>query len=352
MTIIRTSFFACLFMAMPLQADEPLPVEVVLVRQLPLMLGTTLTGTIEARHSVQVGFRQGGRVVTVMVNEGDRVARGQALAQTDPTQQQQALRVAQAAENAARASQQQAEQAHSRAEAMLGRGVGTRAALDSAAQELSAAQGSLARAQTRLAQARRALDDTIIRAPQSAVVISRAIETGQIVAAAQPVVTLAAAEELDAVFQTPDMPQLDGAIGLPVAIIGLDANVPAMRATIDEISPLVDPVTGAVTVRAKVHDAPASTSLLGAAVRGTVEFPDGEGIEIPKSALTSTANSPAVWLVEKDMTVRIAPVTIMRFTTESVVLRAGLRPGDRVVGAGSQLAYPGRLVRDQSGAGE
>lgn len=329
---------------LPVRADLPLPVEVMQVREGPLTFDTTLTGSIAARNSVTIGFRQGGRVTEVLVNEGDRVTTGQALARTDPTQQEQSLRVAQATLASTLATQEQTRLAHDRARAMLEHGVGTRAALDDASQALSAAESALAQARTALDQARRAVDDTVMRAPTDAIVTGRNAEPGQIVAAAQAVISLAATVGLEAVFETPELPLLGQAIGVPVSISGFDASVPEMTATIREISPLVDPRTGAITVRARIDNAPDDTVLLGAAVRGTVHFPAGHGIEVPRTALTSSGGAPAVWLVAKDNSVSIAPVGIERFTTDSVVLKDGVTPGDRVVGAGSQLLYPGRIV--------
>lgn len=334
----------CGLAAVPAQADAPLPVEVVEVRESPLTYDTTLSGSIAARDSVNIGFRQGGRITGVMVSEGDRVIAGEALARTDPTQQQQSLRVADAALASATATHEQTRLAHERAQAMLQHGVGTRAALDNAAQSLSAAQGALAQARIALDQARRALDDTVMRAPTNALVTGRSAEPGQIVAAAQAVISLATAGGLEAVFDTPDMPMLDRALGLAVSIRGMDGNVPEMRATIREISPMVDPQTGAITIRAYIDEPPDDIFLLGAAVRGTVHFPAGIGIEVPRTALSATGSQPAIWLVDDTNRVHLAPVVIKRFTTDSVVLQSGVSPGDRVVGAGSQLLYPGREI--------
>ena len=105
-----------------------------------------VTGTISAKDSVEIGFRLGGRVVDVFVQEGDLVHVGQPLARTDPLQQEQTLRVAQAAVESALAAEAQARQAQLRAAAMLERGVGTRAGLDSANLTLSATTGALTQA--------------------------------------------------------------------------------------------------------------------------------------------------------------------------------------------------------------
>jgi len=334
------------------RAETPLPVEFVRVERTELTFDAALTGTILAKDSVDIGFRLGGRIIEVPVREGDHVTRGQALARTDPLQQEQALRVAEAAVASAEANEAQARQALDRADAMLKRGVGTRAALDAASQTLSAASGALAQARSALGQAQRALEDTVIRAPADAIVTARLAEPGQIVGAAQTVISLASATGREAVFQAPDTPLLRDAIGAPVTLAGIDFPDLRMTARVTEIAPLVDPATGSVTVRAEIDDAPPAASLLGAAVRGAVHYPAGTGIVVPWTALTAAGSEPAVWLVGKDNRVALAPVRIERFTSGAVILGAGVAPGQTVVGAGSHMLYPGRPVTDAARPGE
>ncbi|AGT07440.1 efflux RND transporter periplasmic adaptor subunit [Paracoccus aminophilus] len=328
----------------PAQVEVPLLVEIVTVKEAPLTFDTTLAGSIQARDTVNIGFRQGGRIAEVMVSEGDHVTKDQPLARTDALQQEQALNVAQAKLASAEASRDQSAQARTRAAAMLDHGVGTRAGLDSADQALSAAEGGVTQARTELEQAQRALEDTVLRAPTDSVVTNRSVEVGQIVAAAQTVISLAATSGLEAVFQTPDLPLLKNALGVPVSIEGIDLHLPAMKASVREISPLVDPHTGSVTVRAYIDGVATDTALLGAAVRGTVHFPAGRGISVPWTALTANAEGPAVWTVTDEMRVTLTPITIERFTTESVVVASGLSAGAQVVGAGSQMLFPGRKI--------
>lgn len=327
-------------------ADQPLAVEFVPVRATNLTFDSSLTGTLEARDSVDLGFRQGGRVTEVLVEEGDRVSAGQPLARTDPVQQDQALSVAQAGLASAEATQEQAQQAFDRARAMLDRGVGTRAARDQAQQALSQAQGAVRRTSSQVDQARRAVEDTVLRAPEDSVVTRRSADPGQIVGAAQPVVSLAQLGGFEAVFRTPDVPNLDLAMSARVTLHPIDVEAPEMTGIVTEIAPLVDPQSGTVTLRVRVDDVPTSTRLLGTAVRGTVSFPAHAAISIPWTALTRSGSDPAVWVVGPEGTVSLAPVTIERFVNGAVFLSEGLEEGQVVVGAGSQMLYPGRAVVD------
>ncbi|WP_230312403.1 efflux RND transporter periplasmic adaptor subunit [Paracoccus lichenicola] len=320
-------------------------VELVAARERAVRLDLQLSGSIAATDSVEMSFRQAGRVTGVLVDEGDRVRQGQELARLDSVQQDQALRVAEAGLAAARAGLAQARQAADRAEALLARGVGTRAARDEALQALSEAQGATERAESTLDQARRAVGDTILRAPTDAVVTARDMAPGQIVGAAQAVLTIATLEGLEAVFDAPDHPGLDSALGAPVRLETIDIDRPPMRGTVTEISPLVDPATGTVTLRVGIDDGDGDTALLGAAVRGHVDIAANAGIAVPWTALMRDGDRPAVWRLDGENRVSLVPVTIGHFANDVVYLSGGIRAGDVVVGAGSQLLYPGRQVR-------
>ena len=101
-----------------------------------------LTGTIEAAETVPVGPRDGGRIIEMPVQVGDRVRAGDVLLRLDPTQATAALQGAQAQLASADAALKQAGQARDRAAGLAEQGAGTRAALDSATEALQAAQAS------------------------------------------------------------------------------------------------------------------------------------------------------------------------------------------------------------------
>ncbi|WP_244297892.1 biotin/lipoyl-binding protein, partial [Paracoccus marcusii] len=92
-------------------APDDIRVRIVTARTQPLDLDMQLSGEIEAVDTLELGFRQGGRVTEVLVAEGDRVVAGQPLARLNAVQQDQALNVALAGLAAARAGSDQARQA-------------------------------------------------------------------------------------------------------------------------------------------------------------------------------------------------------------------------------------------------
>lgn len=325
-------------------SGDATPVEFVAVKRAEALIQLSLTGTIEARDVVNAGFREGGRITEVLVSEGERVRRGQPLARIDSLQQQEALNVAQASLAAAGSQVVVARQASDRAETMLARGVGTRAARDAAAEALAAAETAAERARTQVEVSRRALADTTITAPFDGVVTSRGADPGQIVGAAQEVLRVARLDSLRAVFQAPDDPHLDDALGARVLLRPIDHPTVEMVAHVSEIAPLVGPTTGSVEVHAAIDNPDADAGRLGAPVRGTLAFPASQAIWLPWTALMRAGEGAAVWVVGADSRVTLRPITVQRYETGGFFVAAGLEPGEVVVGAGSQMIYPGRLV--------
>lgn len=103
-------------------ADTPLAVEVVTVEAASVPRVFSGTGEIVARDLRSLSFPAGGRVVTVLVDIGDRVRRGQELAQLDPVQQEQRLLVAKAALARAEADAAKARDDDARMEKLLAQG--------------------------------------------------------------------------------------------------------------------------------------------------------------------------------------------------------------------------------------
>ena len=66
-------------------ADQPVPVRLQAPRHVQQPMSVAVSGTVEANITAMTAFQVGGRVLHVYVEEGQRVAQGQLLADLDPT---------------------------------------------------------------------------------------------------------------------------------------------------------------------------------------------------------------------------------------------------------------------------
>jgi multidrug efflux system membrane fusion protein len=67
---------------------------------------------------------------------------------------------------------------------------------------------------------------------------------------------------------------------------------------------------------------------------------------LPLSSLLQQSEKPAVWVVGREPgRPKLTPVEVREYRQESVVIAAGVKPGDLVVTAGVQKIDPGLIVR-------
>ena len=345
------------------QADEVLRVE--LMRTAPAATNWTfsVTGAIQAVDSVPVGAKDGGRLLAINVEVGDAVSKGQVLAELDPTQANEAMRAAAADLVAAEATLKQANQAYERARDLLGRGAGTRADHDAAVEALDAARSQRAQMAAKLSKARQSVADVMIRADGPAIVTERNAEPGQVVTAAQTILTLAREDRREAIFHTPDGMDLTPMLGREMTIRTLDAPFVTAKAKVTEIAPVTEATSATVKLTARLESGPQPA--LGAAIASDISIQLGEAITVPWSALALMDGQPAVWVASPDpeaasadaeadasgaapkqgFRVALRPVTVSRYRDQGLEISKGLGKGEVVVGAGSHLLYPGQLVR-------
>lgn len=147
-------------------------------------------GTLNPVVLVNVGTQVSGTVKKLHVDFNDRVKAGQILLELDP-----ALLVAQVAQdqanlNSAKASLELAELNEARAHALWQQDSIAKQEVDTAVQVRKSAQAQVAQASAQLAKDRTNLGYSVIRSPVAGVVVNRAVDLGQTVAASFQTPTL------------------------------------------------------------------------------------------------------------------------------------------------------------------
>lgn len=325
--------------------EEVRPVRSVVVQPAPDTDGEVVTGQVAAHRYINLAFRLPGKVVERTVLVGSTVHAGDVLARLDDTVQQQALRTALAEAATAKAALDQAVPLKQRAAALLPAQAISRNEYDDAVRRYKTALDQVQATQAQVRVAQEQLGYTRLPAPEDGLVTDRLVEAGEVVAAGQPVLRMAANDGLDAQFDMPgDIAHAHLAVGMTMKVC-LDASPHVCApAAIYEIAPDTDPVTRTYHTRALLHAA-RDMLPLGAVVTGHLVMPSASTVHLPPSALTTQDGRSAVWIVAPD-TLRVSqrPVAIARYATDDVVIASGLNAGDRVVTAGVQALYPQEKV--------
>src|SRR5258706_5047712 len=304
----------------------------------------TLTGEVPARFRADLSFRVSGRVLARLVDVGAHVNAGDLLARLDPAEQQADFDAATAAVAAAEAQLRVAQATFDRQSNLLSSGFTTRVAYDQAQEQLRTAQSTLESAKAELGRTREALGDTELQARAAGVITARNLEVGQVVQAAQSVFTLAQDGERDAVFDVPESIFLDDVEGDHVSLALISGSDVTAVGYVREISPAVDPKSSTVRVKVAIQNPPPAMTL-GSAIAGTAGTKPATEITVPWTSLMPAGSKPPVWIVDPNTkTALLRPVTIGAYEAGSVLIKAGLEPGDRVVVDGGKLLSSGQPV--------
>ena len=304
----------------------------------------SLTGEIQPRYEADLGFRVNGKILERPVDVGTQVKRGDLLARLDPQQFRQDLEVAKADVAKADAEVTRSQAQEYRQRELLKNGHTTQVAYDQALKTFKTAQAEADATRARQVQATENLGYTDLKADADGVISAIGADPGQVVSAGQMVVRLAQPGEREAVFNVAEA-TFKTPPKNPSVEVKLVSN-PDIKTTgkVRYVSPQADPTTRTFTVRVSLPGAPPQMRL-GANVIGSVTVNEGRAVTIPGSALFQKDGQPAVWLVTKDGTVQLKPITVARYQGDSVVVGDGLAQGDVVVTGGVQKLLPGQKVR-------
>lgn len=308
------------------------------------------TAVVRARIETDLGFRTGGKVLERLVDIGDNVKAGQALARLDVADYQLAVSAAGDAVQVASVDAQQAASDEARFRRLLADG-----SVGAADHERQKARADAAAA--RLDQARRQLEVASNRegyatlvAPYTGVVTALRFERGQVVSEGQPVLSLAKDGEREVIADLPE--EWVGRVRTLTATATPwhDAKSPLLL-VLREVSPVASAqgrtfrvrYTAAVQSRALVAALP-----LGSTVQLNLSAPPSARTAstlLPVTALVKGSGSEGVWVLDpKGSGLVFTPVQVVGGDDVSVHV-SGLAAGSRVVSIGAQKLDAGMVVR-------
>lgn len=303
------------------------------------------TGTIRPRQEASLGFRLAGKIISRNVEVGDRVSRGQVIARLDDTDALLERDVAAAEDEAARIDLQRAEADVDRSRALFTAGHVAQAALDRATSGQAEAAARSDRAARALQLARNRLSYTSLVADADGIVTATPAETQQVVAAGQPVVSLARAGTVDVVFSLPEQDRAQVATADARAELW-DAGGKTYELALRDISPDVDPAGRTYRVRMSVL-APDEDAALGRTV--TLSLSTGSeapAASVPLPSVLNDGTGTAVWrLTPGGDAVERVPVDLVGVSGQVARVGGALREDDLVVSLGAHKIDPTRPVR-------
>ncbi len=303
------------------------------------------TGTIRPQHVVPLGFRVPGKLITRVVDVGERVTAGGVLARLDDTDARLELEAAEAEHAAARTDLARAEADLARSRDLFDAGHVAQAALDRAT---SAAAEALSRAD-RAGQMRELTANRLsymdLVAEADGIVTATLAEPGQVVAAGQPVLALAEGDALDVVFALPEQSRaLLETAEATAELWGVAGKNYAL--TLRDISPDVDPVGRTYRVRMTLTALDTAAALGRTVTVRLMTFGAQPVAVLPLASVVNDSSGAAVWRLPQgaDLVERVS-VDLVSIEGDDAHVRGGLVEGDLVVSLGANKVDPNRRVR-------
>jgi RND family efflux transporter MFP subunit len=324
------------------------PARVVVVAPHQLGVVATGAGLIQSRCQSPVGFEVGGRLVARYVDVGAPVTKGQKLAKLSDIDYQNRVTAAEADLAAAKAAVAQAAPQEWRYRTLLKQGWTTRALYENALRALQSAEAQVQSAEANLRIVQNQLGYTELLAPDDGIVTATKADPGQVVDAGQAIVEIARNAEREAVFAVASEHIAHAKVGMPVEVSLQGRPEIAVTGSIREISPEADSTTGTYKVKVTLPSPPPGEMRLGAVVVGHAEIQGQEVTSLPPTALLQSGDEPQVWVVADDGKVQRRTVELLKFDANSVVIKRGLAPGEKVVTAGINSLAEGESVKPET----
>jgi RND family efflux transporter MFP subunit len=301
-------------------------------------------GVVRARYETDLGFRVAGKIVTRLVNVGDRVHAGDVVARLDPQDLKLQVQSAEAELSAATTNLAQAAADLDRYTTLRTSGWASVADFDRKKSAKGEAEGRLERARRALDLARNQLGYADLKADADGVITAALVEAGQVVAIGQPVARLAHRGEKEAVVALPE--NWLGAARKSNATVQLWSDRErSFPATLRELSPQADAASRTYAARFTIKDADDTVAFGMTATVTLARAGEAQVARLPLSAILNRGAGPTVYLVDESGALIQRPVTVASFTEDTALITSGLAAGDKIVTLGVQKLEAGLKVR-------
>ena len=303
----------------------------------------TATGTIAARRSLPVGVvGEGGRVVSVNVEQGQWVNAGQVLASIDRSVQNQQARAQAAQIQVARADAELAQSNLDRALQLVERGFVSQADVDRLTATRDAARARVAMAQAQLGELRERNARLNIVAPASGLILERNIEPGQTVGGGTPsVFVIAQGGQMELRAQVGENELQKLSVGVPAEVSPVGSNE-TYTGQIWQIEPTVDAQSRQGVARIALKYAPGLRP--GGFATATIRSGTTVAPLLPESAVLADDEGSYVYIVGPDNTVVRRAIETGMITSRGVAITGGLSGDEQVVLRAGGFLNPGERV--------
>jgi RND family efflux transporter MFP subunit len=242
------------------------------------------TGSLQALNHAALGPKETGLLAAIMVDEGDRVKKGQVVFKIDPVQAELAVEQAKAGIATLRVQQTQAQLDYDRTKTLRERGSVPEDVLDQTKARLDMISSQIAQANAQLSMAQRHLTNMTVASPIDGVVSEKRMNVGETATLMPPSVVLVV-QDIDVLELRARLPETALKTvreGAPITV-HFPATDETRPVTIKRIAPTVDVRTRTIEIVAEI---PNGDHRLKAGMLAEVAY---TGAEAPNAANVNVA---------------------------------------------------------------
>lgn len=331
---------------------NPRPVAVEVLGGTDRSFGRRYPGVVKADQEAFLAFRVGGPITSLEVQLGDLVSKGQKLAQIDPRDFNDQIKVLEAELSGAMASLENAEKNYNRYRSLLDERVVAQADYDQMKKNVTMARATVQNVSAQLSIARHRLSDTTLKAPFDGIVSVRKVENHEMVSPGQVVMGLLDIATLRVSANVPEGALARGGLseGAEVEISFPSMDDFTVKGILKEWSSSPDSATKTYSVTF-VFPAPKDINVLPGMTAEVLWFKGAESkpseLTVPLGAVVSdSAGGSSVWVYDpKKGVVRSKTVSLGKLQGDDrLAVIDGLEPGEHVVVAGADFLTEGMAV--------
>jgi RND family efflux transporter MFP subunit len=308
--------------------------------------GREYPGRIRAVQYSEMAFEVAGRIVEFSVKEGERVEQGQALVRLDPRDYEAKLQ-------AATAKLEHSATQRDRARILYEKRVKPKAEYDLAQRFYDVQVADVA-------IAKKAVEDTVLRAPFTGVMARKLVSDFENVQAKQSVLIVQDDSSLEVKVSVPerdltgrqDGPRDLGEISRRIRPRVVLSSLPGREfpARLTELAEVADPTTRTFEATFAFARSEQTNVLGGMTAKVLLDVPatqQASGLAIPTASVVSdSGEKPYVWVVDPaTMQVSRRTVALGPMSGSEVRIQSGLEAGERVVVSGVHQLREGATVR-------
>jgi membrane fusion protein (multidrug efflux system) len=332
--------------------NAPVPVTAYTVSEEKVVGLDTYPGTVVPLQEVELRAQVTGYITQIYVQDGQKVTKGQKLYEIDRTRYQASYSQAQATLRSSQANLEKIKKDAERYENLAKQDAIAKQRVDYAQADLQSAKAQVASAQAGVSSAANELSYSVITAPMSGTVGISQVKVGAQVSPGTTLLNTISAEDpisVDIVINEKEIPRFtrlqsqNSASDSTFTILFSDKSVYKYPGKIQAIDRAVNRQTGTITVRVSFPN-PERALIAGMTVVLQVRNADiGNQLVIPQTALTEQMGEYYAYKIQGDSVVQ-QKITLGSKAHDKIVVREGLKAGDKIVVEGTQKLRPNAKI--------